>query len=268
MTTAFTKQLLQADTSWKDIALRHVFADLKAPDGRGLDTYQAPELFDELLQLDEKGIESLFESGTWGWCLQERYEDMSPVKAVETAINMLHMMDSNSRHLLSIQASKSQSPAAQPTQKVAPTADLWSRNDIQFPRLLSEIVATQDKLDMPALAESMDLDVSEVGELFERAQTAWQAHLGQPQESTFTVWCRQSDGRGTTWVSDVVASTQEDAVAKGRKACAYDWGQEDREFQILVVGVQPTFATGELVWDDEGLSEDSDDEAQTEGTQP
>lgn len=267
------RQLLQADASWKDIALHHVFADLQAPDGRGLDTDQAPELLDELLRLDDKDIELLFESDTWDWCLQERYEDMSPVKAVETAINMLHMMESNSRHLLSIQASKGQSPAAQPIQKIAPTADLWSRNDIQFSRLLSEIVATQDKLNMSALAKSMDLDVSEVDELFERAQTAWQTHLGQLQDGNvagsgkFNAWCRQADGFGTTWVSEVTASSREEAITEARQACMSDWGLRG---SILVIGVQ-SVADGELIWNDEGLDterDDCDDEAQDEKAQP
>lgn len=278
MTTEFIKQLLQADASWKDIALRHVFADLKAPDGRGLITYQSAELFDELLQLDDKGVKSLFEDGTWEWCLQERYEDMGSTQAVETVINMVHMMDGNSRHLLSIQAAKGPSLAGQPSAEGAPAADLWSRNDIQFARLLSEIVATQDKLDMPALAESMDLDVSDVAELFERAQTAWQTHLGQLQESgghgvdtgTFKVWCRQADGSGTTWVSQVKAPSQDEAITGARQACASDWGYaEGCENSILVIGVQ-SVADAQLVWDDEGLdlSGDSDDEAQDERVQP
>ena len=50
----------------------------------------------------------------------------------------------------------------------------WKNNGIQFPRLLAEIVATQDNLDIPALATSMDLTVEEVNELFDRAQLAWE----------------------------------------------------------------------------------------------
>ena len=49
----------------------------------------------------------------------------------------------------------------------------WEDNSIQFPRLLAEIIATQDNLDMNALAESMDLEVEDVAELFERAQAIW-----------------------------------------------------------------------------------------------
>jgi hypothetical protein len=47
--------------------------------------------------------------------------------------------------------------------------DLWNEDNIQFPRLLAEIVATQD-IDVNALAESMDLDTDEVWALFSRAE--------------------------------------------------------------------------------------------------
>ncbi|VWC52672.1 hypothetical protein BLA13014_08020 [Burkholderia aenigmatica] len=54
------------------------------------------------------------------------------------------------------------------------TPPLWDRDDIQFPRLLAEIMATQENLDMSALAESMDLSVEEVSSLFDRADKAWE----------------------------------------------------------------------------------------------
>jgi hypothetical protein len=50
----------------------------------------------------------------------------------------------------------------------------WFDNGIQFPRLIAEINATQDSLDIEALAESMDLEVSDVNELFDRANRAWE----------------------------------------------------------------------------------------------
>jgi hypothetical protein len=49
---------------------------------------------------------------------------------------------------------------------------LWARNDLQFPRLLAEIAATQE-LDIAALSEAMDLEEDAIDELLERAQTAW-----------------------------------------------------------------------------------------------
>ena len=56
----------------------------------------------------------------------------------------------------------------------------WKNNAIQFPRLLAEIMATQE-LNMEALAESMDLSVEEVDELFDRADQEWEvAKEGNP----------------------------------------------------------------------------------------
>lgn len=51
----------------------------------------------------------------------------------------------------------------------------WENSAIQFPRLLAEIMATQDKLDMESLANAMDLSVDEVSDLFDRADIAWES---------------------------------------------------------------------------------------------
>lgn len=50
---------------------------------------------------------------------------------------------------------------------------LWDANIIQFPRLLAEIMATQDNLDIKALAEAMDLSEDDVCTLLDRAQRDW-----------------------------------------------------------------------------------------------
>lgn len=50
----------------------------------------------------------------------------------------------------------------------------WENDSIQFARLLAEISATQDSLNMEALADSMDLSIEEVNELFDRADVAWE----------------------------------------------------------------------------------------------
>lgn len=50
---------------------------------------------------------------------------------------------------------------------------MWDNNTVQFARLIAEINATQD-LDLEALAVSMDLDISDVIELFDRADEAWE----------------------------------------------------------------------------------------------
>ncbi len=52
----------------------------------------------------------------------------------------------------------------------------WDDNEVQFPRLLAEIVATQAGLDLQALAQAMDLTLAEVNSLFERAHDVWEAH--------------------------------------------------------------------------------------------
>ena len=59
---------------------------------------------------------------------------------------------------------------------LAPDPDArWNVNDVQFARLLCEINATQEHLDVPTLAETMDLEESDVTELFERAHKVWEA---------------------------------------------------------------------------------------------
>ena len=51
--------------------------------------------------------------------------------------------------------------------------NLWINDAIEFPRLIAEIVATHD-LNLDVLCLEMDLDLSELNELFERAESVWQ----------------------------------------------------------------------------------------------
>lgn len=60
------------------------------------------------------------------------------------------------------------------TGSVTPARTPWEDNAIQFPRLLAEIMATQDNLDADALCEAMDITREELDELFDRAQAAWE----------------------------------------------------------------------------------------------
>ena len=55
--------------------------------------------------------------------------------------------------------------------------DLWEYNHIQFPRLLSEIMACVDisEKNWTELEESMDLSRDEILELFNRAQEDWES---------------------------------------------------------------------------------------------
>lgn len=59
--------------------------------------------------------------------------------------------------------------------KLVTPVDPWNNNQIQFTRLLVEIAATQEGLDLTVLAESMSLSRTEVKELFDRAQKEWEA---------------------------------------------------------------------------------------------
>jgi hypothetical protein len=52
--------------------------------------------------------------------------------------------------------------------------DLWHNNEIQFARLLCELVANCDDLKVQEVADSMDLDVIDVNELFDRANDVWE----------------------------------------------------------------------------------------------
>lgn len=54
--------------------------------------------------------------------------------------------------------------------------DLWARNDIQFPRLLAELAATDAFTPqvVEQLGELMDLDAEQIDELLDRAQGEWE----------------------------------------------------------------------------------------------
>lgn len=57
-----------------------------------------------------------------------------------------------------------------------PTPGSQWESDVQFARLLAEINATQDNLDLRALALSMDLGTDQIHELFDRADQVWEEH--------------------------------------------------------------------------------------------
>lgn len=52
---------------------------------------------------------------------------------------------------------------------------LWDNNEIQFARLLCELVATCDDLKLRDCCESMDITQDELNELYDRAHTVWEA---------------------------------------------------------------------------------------------
>ena len=52
---------------------------------------------------------------------------------------------------------------------------LWDNNEIQFARLLCELVATCDDLKLRDCCESMDINQDELNELYDRAHAVWEA---------------------------------------------------------------------------------------------
>ena len=52
--------------------------------------------------------------------------------------------------------------------------NLWEDTGIQAVRLVSEIIATQENLDMEALCESMDLEMDDMNNLMDRIQDSWE----------------------------------------------------------------------------------------------
>lgn len=65
----------------------------------------------------------------------------------------------------------------------------WDDNLIQFARLLAEISANAYDLDLYELADSMDLEVSDINELFDRADQVWEEAKPKPKvEATPGPW--------------------------------------------------------------------------------
>ena len=50
----------------------------------------------------------------------------------------------------------------------------WENDDIQFPRLLSELASLVSLSQLESLSLSMDLDVHRIEEVFERAEAVWE----------------------------------------------------------------------------------------------
>lgn len=51
---------------------------------------------------------------------------------------------------------------------------MWENNLVQFSRLLCELVATNETLQLEDVAEAMDLQLEDVNELFDRAHDVWE----------------------------------------------------------------------------------------------
>jgi len=55
---------------------------------------------------------------------------------------------------------------------------MWNNNEIQFARLLCELVAANESLAIEDVARSMDLEVEDVDGLFERAHEVFEEAKG------------------------------------------------------------------------------------------
>ena len=70
----------------------------------------------------------------------------------------------------------------------------------------------------------------------------------------YTIFCRESNGTGTTHIDSHEADTPAEAVTIGLNQCRKDWGWEDAEFDgyVEAIGVA-CVVNGEIViveWDD------------------
>lgn len=65
--------------------------------------------------------------------------------------------------------------------------------------------------------------------------------------AAFTVFCRDADGTGTTWISAIGAPDVETAKTRARNRCAEDWDCDAED--VSVVGVAAGDVTI-LEWED------------------
>lgn len=115
------------------------------------------------------------------------------------------------------------------------------KGDVITYKLCTEVPIHEVLIDRTKNAIVLWVDTREVNEIM--AKLAAEPDGLQP----FTVFCRQKDGKGTTWVDTVQAKDALHAAEVGLSACADDWEGYPRE-EIHVCGV----ATGDIdfTWND------------------
>lgn len=82
--------------------------------------------------------------------------------------------------------------------------------------------------DLPEI--KIELVEDELGSEFKITESA-DVRPAQP----FTVWCRQANDTGTTWIQSVEARDAEHAAKVGLRQCSLDWGMPEEP--ISVIGV-------------------------------
>lgn len=83
-------------------------------------------------------------------------------------------------------------------------------------------------------------------EALDAAFAALAEHDAVPR--TFTVFCRDSDGTGTTYITSVEAANATEAAAEGLRLCAEDWDQDSDTINVIGVCAGDVEV---LEWDDE-----------------
>lgn len=91
----------------------------------------------------------------------------------------LHVNDGNDRPFCSsrsknMTADSDESNCKKCHKAIAAKWDLWNNNEIQFARLLCELVANCDNLEFDAVCASMDLSKRELMSLYDRANDVWE----------------------------------------------------------------------------------------------
>jgi len=75
-----------------------------------------------------------------------------------------------------------------PTKKGIKTmTHVWHNNEIQFARLLCELVANCDSLEHVLVAESMDITLDELQSLYDRANAVWKNKRPKYSSSSVTL---------------------------------------------------------------------------------
>lgn len=70
--------------------------------------------------------------------------------------------------------------------------------------------------------------------------TATQQTPATASEDKFTVFVRQADGRGTTYITSVIAASVEEAKALAKEECSQEWSVNGSPWAIedlIVLGV-------------------------------
>lgn len=74
-----------------------------------------------------------------------------------------------------------------------------------------------------------------------------QLPINNYQLRTYTAFCQQTNGQGTTWISTVRATDGAEAIDVARAQCAEEWGYAVEDVHVLGI------AAGDvdiLLWDD------------------